>query len=124
MICVNDLTAAGCHKRAILEPLIIALTPFAPHMAEEIWQNGLHHAGTVLDASFPAFEEKFIAENSVKYPVAVNGKTRAEMEFALDAAQADVEQAVLADPAVQKWMEGKTPKKFIFVKGKMINVVV
>ncbi|MBX2906031.1 MAG: leucine--tRNA ligase [Taibaiella sp.] len=124
MICVNELTGLNCHKRAILEPLIIALTPFAPHMAEEIWQNGLKNSSTVLDAAFPVYEDIFIAENSVKYPVAVNGKTRAEMEFPIDAAQADVEQAVLGDAAVQKWMEGKTPKKFIFVKGKMINVVV
>jgi len=124
MICVNELTALNCHKRAILEPLVIALTPFAPHMAEEIWQNGLKNSGTVLDAAFPAYEEKYIAESSIKYPVAVNGKTRAEIEFPVDALQADVEQAVLADAAVQKWLEGKTPKKFIFVKGKMINVVV
>lgn len=124
MICVNELTSLNCHKRTILEPLIAALTPFAPHMAEEIWQNGLKNNSTVLDAAFPVYEEKFIAENSVKYPVAVNGKTRVEIEFPIDALQADVEKAVLADAAIQKWLEGKTPKKFIFVKGKMINVVV
>lgn len=124
MICVNELTTLNCHKRSILEPLIIALTPFAPHMAEEIWQKGLKNTGTVLDAPYPAHEEKYIAESSIKYPVAVNGKTRAELEFAVDAVQADIEQAVLADAAIQKWMEGKAVKKFIFVKGKMINVVV
>jgi len=123
MICVNELTSLNCHKRTVLEPLVVALTPFAPHIAEEIW-HGLGHKGTVLDAAFPQHEDKYIAENSVKYPVAVNGKTRAEIEFAIDAAQADIEQVVLADAAVQKWLEGKTPKKFIFVKGKMINVVV
>jgi leucyl-tRNA synthetase len=123
MICVNELTTLNCHKRAILEPLAIAITPFAPHIAEELWL-GLGHSSTVLDATFPVHEEKYIAENSFKYPVAVNGKTRAELEFPADAVQADIEQAVLADASVQKWLEGKTPKKFIFVKGKMINVVI
>jgi leucyl-tRNA synthetase len=123
MICVNELTTLNCHKRAILEPLAIAITPFAPHIAEELWL-GLGHSSTVLDATFPVHEDKYIAENSFKYPVAVNGKTRAELEFPADAVQADIEQAVLADASVQKWLEGKTPKKFIFVKGKMINVVI
>ncbi len=121
MICVNELS--GCHKRAILEPLAITICPFAPHMAEELWMR-LGHTTTVLDASFPQYEERYVAENTKKYPIAVNGKTRTEMEFALDAEQAFVEQEVLADAAVQKWLEGKSPKKFIYVKGKMINVVV
>jgi len=121
MICVNELS--GCHKRAILEPLAVTIAPFAPHMAEELWQR-LGHVTTVLDAAFPQYEERHVAENTKKYPIAINGKTRAEMEFALDAEQTFVEQEVLADAAVQKWLEGKSPKKFIYVKGKMINVVV
>jgi leucyl-tRNA synthetase len=124
MICVNELSSLGCHKRAVLEPMVIALCPFAPHIAEELWQNALKNSGTVLDATFPQHDDKYIIENTAKYPVAVNGKTRAEMEFALDVAQADIETAVLADATIQKWMEGKAVKKFIFVKGKMINVVV
>jgi leucyl-tRNA synthetase len=123
MICVNELSALNCHKRAILEPMAIVITPFAPHMAEELWHQ-LGHEGTVLDAAFPAFEEKYMAENTKKYPVAINGKPRVEMEFALDAEQAFVEKEVLADETVKKWLEGKEPKKFIYVKGKMINVVV
>ncbi len=124
MICVNELTTLGCHKRAILEPLTILLTAFAPHIAEELWQTGLQHNTTVLDASFPEYDEQLIAESSITYGVSVNGKKRAEMSFAATAEQAEVETAVLADATVQKWMENKPLKKFIFVKGKMINVVV
>ncbi len=124
MICVNELTTLGCHKRAILEPLTILLTAFAPHIAEELWQEGLQHKTTVLDAAFPEYDEQLIAESSITYGVSVNGKKRTEMSFAATAEQAEVETAVLADATVQKWMEDKPIKKFIFVKGKMINVVV
>ncbi len=123
MICVNELTTLGCHKRAILEPLATMLSSFAPHMAEELWQNGLGHKGTVLDAAFPEYDERLVAETSITYPVMVNGKKRAELSFAAEVTQADVEQAVIADASVQKWLEGKEPKKIIFVKGKMVNVV-
>jgi leucyl-tRNA synthetase len=124
MICVNELTSLGCHKGAILEPLTILLTAFAPHIAEELWQEGLQNKTTVLDASFPDYDEQLIAESSITYGVSVNGKKRTEMSFAATAEQAEVETAVLADATVQKWMEDKPLKKFIFVKGKMINVVV
>ena len=123
MICVNELASAGCHKRAILEPLAVSLASFAPHITEELWHQ-LGHTTTILDAAFPEHNDKFIAENSVNYAVSINGKKRTEIEFALDAPQADIEAAVLTDATVQKWMEGKPMKKFIFVKGKMINVVV
>jgi leucyl-tRNA synthetase len=123
MICVNELSALGCHKREILEPLAVVICPFAPHIAEELWHRS-GHTGSVVAASFPRYEERYIAENTKKYPVAVNGKTRVEMEFPLEAEQAAVQQDVLADPTIQKWMEGQPLKKFIYVKGKMINVVV
>ncbi|MBL7690066.1 MAG: leucine--tRNA ligase [Flavipsychrobacter sp.] len=123
MICVNELASAGCHKRAILEPLAVSLASFAPHITEELWHQ-LGHTTTILDAAFPAHNDSFITENSVNYAVSINGKKRTEIEFALEAPQADIEAAVLADATVQKWMEGKPMKKFIFVKGKMINVVV
>ena len=123
MICVNELSSLNCHKREILEPLAVAICPFAPHIAEELWHK-LGNTTTVLDASFPKYEEQYVTENSKKYPVAVNGKTRHEMEFPLDAEAALIEKEVLADETVQKWLEGKEPKKFIYVKGKMINVVV
>lgn len=122
MICVNEL--AGCHKRAVLEPLTIILSPFAPHIAEELWQNALGKTGTVLDAAFPQHQDSLIAESSITYAVSVNGKKRAELAFAADAAQADVEKEVLADATVIRWLEGKEPKKIIFVKGKMVNVVI
>jgi leucyl-tRNA synthetase len=123
MICVNELSSLNCHKKSVLEPLAILIAPFAPHTAEELWHQ-LGNEGTVMDASFPKFEEGYVAENTKKYPVAVNGKPRIEMEFPLDAAQEIVEKEVLADATIIKWLEGKEPKKIIYVKGKMINVVV
>ena len=123
MICVNELATLACHKQAILEPLAVAICPFAPHMAEELWQK-IGNKGSVVDAPFPKYEERYVTDNSKKYPVAVNGKTRIEMEFPLDAEPAIIEKEVLADETIKKWLEGKEPKKFIYVKGKMINVVV
>ncbi len=123
MICVNELSTLNCHKREVLEKLAVIICPFAPHMAEELWSK-LGKEGSVITADFPAYEEKYVTENTKKYPVAVNGKTRAEMEFALDAEEQAVRDAVMADETIIKWLEGKEPKKFIYVKGKMINVVV
>jgi leucyl-tRNA synthetase len=123
MICVNELTGLNCHKKEVLEPLVVAIAPFAPHVAEELWHH-LGHKTTVLDAAFPKHEEQYITESTKKYPVAVNGKTRVELEFPLDIADDVLEREVLADATIQKWLEGKTPKKIIYVKGKMINVVV
>lgn len=123
MICVNELTALNCHKLTVLEPLVITIAPFAPHLAEELWHR-LGHETSVTNAVFPLYEERYVTENTKNYPVAVNGKTRIEMEFALDASQDTVEKAVLADPVIVKWLEGKVPKKVIYVKGRMINVVV
>jgi leucyl-tRNA synthetase len=123
MICVNELSDLKCNKRAILEPLCILMTPYAPHIAEELW-HALGNAGSVLDADFPVFEAKYLVESSKEYPVSINGKVRTNLSFSLDADQATVEAGVLANEVVQKWLEGKPPKKIIFVKGKMINVVI
>ncbi len=123
MIATNELTDLKCHKRKLLEPLLILLAPYAPHITEELWSL-LGHSGSVLDASYPVFEEKYVKETSKAYPVAINGKTRAELTLALDATQQQVEELVLQDATVQKWLEGKQPKKIIYVKNKMINVVV
>jgi leucyl-tRNA synthetase len=123
MICVNELSSLNCHKRSILELLAIILSPFAPHTAEELWHQ-LGYESSVMDASFPKHEEGYVTDNTKKYPVAVNGKTRVEMEFPLDAGQDVVEKEVLADATIIKWLEGKEPKKVIYVKGRMINVVV
>jgi leucyl-tRNA synthetase len=122
MIATNELTDLKCNKREILEPLLILLAPYAPHVAEELWSL-LGNSGSVLDASYPVFEEKYVKESSKAYPVAINGKTRTELTIALDATQEQVEAIVLQDPIVQKWLEGKSPKKIIYVKNKMINVV-
>lgn len=123
MIAVNELSDLKCNKRAILEPILILLTPYAPHISEELW----HAAGnntTILDAQFPVFDAKHVTESSKEYPVSINGKVRTNMVLPLDAEQEQVQQSVLANEVVQKWMEGKPVKKFIFIKGKMINVVV
>lgn len=123
MICVNELSDLKCHKKEILEQLLILLTPYAPHISEELW-SALGNSGSILDASFPRFEEKYIRESSKAYPVAINGKTRTELTLSLDISQQEVEAIVLRDEVVQKWLEGKQPKKIIYVKNKMINVVV
>jgi leucyl-tRNA synthetase len=123
MIITNELAQSNCHKREILEPLLITLTPFAPHMAEELWFQ-LGHTNSILDARFPACNESYLVENTFTYPVAIQGKTRTELEFALDLSADAIQEAVLANELVKKWMEDKPLKKFIFVKGKMINVVV
>jgi leucyl-tRNA synthetase len=123
MIATNDLSDLKCHKRAILEKLLILLAPYAPHVAEELWSL-LGNKYSVLDASFPAFEEKYIKETSKEYPVAINGKTRSQLLLPLDITEKDVHEMVLNDEVVMKWLEGKKPKKIIYVKNKMINVVV
>ncbi|WP_152268321.1 leucine--tRNA ligase [Agriterribacter humi] len=123
MIAVNELSDLQCHKKEILENILVLLTPYAPHIAEELWQR-LGNSGNVLDAPYPVFEEKYIIESSKSYPVAINGKTRTDITIALDATQQQVEEMILANVVVQKWLEGKSPKRIIYVKNRMINVVV
>ncbi|MFN8264869.1 MAG: leucine--tRNA ligase [Chitinophagaceae bacterium] len=123
MIAVNELSDLKCTKKEILEQLLILLTPYAPHVSEELWSL-LGNSGSILDASFPVFEEKYVKESSKAYPVAINGKTRTELTISLDVTQQEVEAIVLGDATVQKWLEGKQPKKIIYVKNKMINVVI
>jgi len=122
MICVNELTALGCHKRDILEALAVIIAPFAPHLAEELWKQFGHETSVVM-APFPKWEEQYVLENTKNYPVAINGKTRTELEFPLDISAKQLEKEVLADETVIKWLEGKTPKKVIYVPGRMINIV-
>ncbi len=123
MVCVNELNEVKCHKKEILEQLAILLTPYAPHIAEELW-HCLGNLGSVLDASFPQFKQKHILENEKEYPVSINGKLRTTLSFRVEVTQAEVEPVVLQNDIVQKWLEGKPPKKIIFVKNKMINVVI
>ncbi len=123
MICVNELSSLKTNKRAILEPLTIAIASFAPHITEELWEK-LGHKDTILNATFPQYNEEYLKQNSFEYPISINGKVRAKMEFALDMPQADIEKSVLAAEAVVKWTEGKPPKKVIVVPGRIVNVVV
>ncbi len=122
MVCVNELSDVKCNKRAILEPLLILLVPYAPHIAEELW-SVLGNTSLIIDAEFPVLNAQFLIESSKEYPISINGKVRANITIALDAEQAAVEEIVLANDTVQKWLEGKAPKKIIFVKNRMINIV-
>jgi leucyl-tRNA synthetase len=123
MICANELNALKCSKRKILEPLVIALSPFAPHVAEELWEK-LGHTDTILKAGFPVYNEEYLKESLFEYPISINGKVRTKMEFALDMPKEDIEKLVLASETVAKWTEGKPPKKVIVVPGKIVNVVI
>lgn len=123
MVCVNELTAMSCHHRAVLQDLAVLLAPFAPHLAEELWQR-LGHTESVTQAAFPRWEEQYVAEESFEYPVSINGKTRAKCAFALDAPSATIEQAVLAHPDIQKWIQGKPVRKVIVVPQRIVNIVV
>jgi leucyl-tRNA synthetase len=123
MICINELFDAGCHKKAILEQVLILIAPYAPHFAEELW-SALGNEGLVVDASYPVFDPQYVLETAKEYPVSINGKVRTNISIALDAAEEHVKEIVLSNAAIQKWVEDKPIKKFIFVKGKMINVVI
>ncbi|WP_304516892.1 leucine--tRNA ligase [Cecembia rubra] len=123
MICVNELTALKCNKRSILEPLAIIVSPYAPHIAEELWSL-LGHEESIIYAKFPDFNEEFLIENSHEYPVSINGKVRAKLPLSLSLSREEVEKAALADNTVQKWLESNTPKKVIVVPGKIINIVI
>ena len=123
MISVNELADLKSHKKEVLEQLLILITPYAPHIAEELW-SALGNEGSVLDAAYPAFEARYLVEATKEYPVSVNGKLRTSINIATDAEEPAVREMVLANEVVQKWLEGKEPKKIIFVKGKMVNVVI
>jgi leucyl-tRNA synthetase len=123
MICTNELTDLKCNKRAILEPLNILLAPFAPHIAEEFWSL-MGHEGSISYANFPEFNEEFVRENTISYPVSFNGKLRFQLELPVGVTQQEAEAAVLAAPESAKWLAGGAPKKIIFVPKKIINVVV
>ena len=122
MICTNELTALKCNKRAVLEPLVIAIAPFAPHMAEELWHL-LGHTDSVTSATFPAWDEKYLTEDAFEYPVSFNGKVRFKLSMPLSATNADIEAAVKAAPEAAKWLEGKEIRKMIIVPKKIVNIV-
>ena len=123
MICVNDLADAKCYKKEILEKVLILLVPYAPYIAEELWHQ-VGNTTTILDAQYPTFNPALLVESSKEYPVSINGKVRTNISLALTLEQVEIEEIILQNEIIQKWLEGKTPKKIIYVKNKMINIVV
>ena len=123
MIAVNELAALKCTKRAVLEPLTVALAPFAPHIAEELWSL-LGHAESVTGAQWPQWDAQHLVEDNFSYPISFNGKTRLQLEFPVGLDAKSVEAAVLANPEVQSRLEGKAPKKVIVVPKRIVNIVV
>ena len=120
MICLNSL--GECHKREILEPLCIILSPYTPHICEEVW-HALGHNTSICDATFPVCEEKYIQEDSFEYPVMINGKLRFKQRYPLDKTPKEIEEDIVSRPEAQKWLEGSAPKKIIIVPKKIINIV-
>ncbi len=124
MIAVNELTALGTRQRAILEPLVVLLSPFAPHLAEELWEELGHAPGSISQAAYPEFREEYLVEANVTYPVALNGKVRDQRQFAATATAAEIEAAILESDFLPRFGEGKAVKKVVVVPGRMVNVVV
>ena len=122
MICVNELAQQKCHHRAILEPLAVLVSPYAPHIAEELW-SALGHEGSIATVAFPKFEEKYLIESEKEYPVSFNGKMRFTIKLPLDLTAAQIEAIVMADERTQNQLQGRTPNKVIIVPGKIINLV-
>ena len=122
MICINELQGLKTSSREVLQPLLILLAPFAPHIAEELW-HAIGEETTIVAAQWPEYDEKLLVEDSFKYPVSFNGKTRFTIELPREASQDEIREAVLSADEAQKWLEGKTPKKVIIVPGRIINIV-
>jgi len=123
MICVNDLGTLKCNKKAILQELVILMSSYTPHIAEELWVLLGNEAGTISYATFPKFNASLLVEANFDYPISINGKVRANISFPTDAIPADIEAGVLANEVVQKWLDGKAPKKVIVVPKRIVNVV-
>ncbi|MFI3330725.1 MAG: leucine--tRNA ligase [Rikenellaceae bacterium] len=121
MICLNEI--GDCNKREILEPLTILLSPFAPHITEELWEQ-MGHSDSITTSPYPEFKAEFLVENSFNYPVSFNGKMRFKLELALGLSNAEIQEALLSNENTLKYTEGKEPKKIIIVPGKIINVVI
>lgn len=129
MVCVNELNELKCHKKAILQPLAVMLSPYAPFISAELYHNmqtetGANAVAVEDEAKFPQYDPHYLKESVKLYPVSINGKMRTNIEIASDASEKEAEAIVLENETVQKWMDNKPLKKFIFIKGKMINVVV
>jgi leucyl-tRNA synthetase len=122
MIAVNELTQQKCNNREILEALLILISPYAPHIAEELWKK-LGYKTSISSEQFPKFDEKYLKESSKTYPISFNGKTRFTLDLSLDLSKDEIEKQVMADERTQKQLAGKTPKKVIVVPGKIVNIV-
>ena len=122
MICVNELASMKCNHRAILEPLAVLISPYAPHIAEELWEQ-LGYQGSISTVPFPIYEEKYLVESEKEYPVSFNGKMRFTMKLPLDLTVAQIQEIVMADERTIKQLDGRTPNKVIIVPGKVINLV-
>lgn len=123
MILTNQLIELKCNDRNILEPFVIAISPYAPHIAEELWERLGHHE-SVINASFPQHDDQYLVEDSVKYPISFNGKVRFILELPADMSKDEVEKTALADEQAGKWLEGKQVRKVIVVPKKIVNIVV
>jgi len=123
MICVNELSELKCNKKAVLEPLVILISPYAPHIAEELWKR-FGHDQSIIHALYPAFNPELIVENTFVYPVSFNGKLRFKLELPVTLQKEEIEKEVLKNEVALKWLEGKQPRKVIVVPNKIVNVVV
>ena len=124
MIAVNELTDLKCKNRQVLEDLVIVLSSYAPHICEELWSQLGHEGGSLSFAKYPVFNPEYMVEDEFSYPVSVNGKTRMNLNLSLSLEAAEIEATVLANEDVQKYLDGKTPKKVIVVKGRIVNIVI
>jgi leucyl-tRNA synthetase len=122
MIAVNELTTQKCNKREVLEPLLVLISPYAPHIAEELWSQ-LGHTTSISTVAFPKFEEKHLVESAKNYPISFNGKMRFTLELPLDLSKEEIEKTVMAHEKTQAQLQGRTPKKVIVVPGKIVNIV-
>ncbi len=123
MVCANELGTLKCNKLEILKPLLILLAPFAPHVTEELWE-ALGEKSSIHNAVWPKFNSAYLTESSFTYPISINGKTRTQLEFDINAEVKDIEAAVLNNEIVLKWTNGEKPKKVIVVKNRIVNVVI
>ena len=122
MVCVNELSALKCTSKQILDELLIVLSPYAPHITEELWEKS-GHKESISFSAYPQWKQEYMIESEFEYPISINGKMRAKINFPLDMPAADIEKQVLANDIVQKWLEGKAPKKIIVVPNRIVNVV-
>ena len=122
MIAVNELITSKCNQRAILEPFSILIEPYAPHIAEELWEK-LGHQNSIASVLFPRFEKKYLIESEKVYPISFNGKMRFTMKLSLDLSKEEIEKAVMEHEKTQKQLNGRTPKKVIVIPGKIVNIV-